>query len=109
MAGAPGQRLALAAYSDLAGAGPLDNGAPQREGVGWRYVYRDHDSAIVYMLRPDLELPQPDVSPFKPTVMRVEAVAAEDDPKPGWLEWRSAVEGLFARVTRVGSAGDRSL
>lgn len=101
LASASGQRLALAAYLDLAGTGQRLPEAGQTEGVLWRLVFKDLYSTWFYRLRPGFVLPAPDTRAAAGVKRRVYAVFAADDPWPMLAEWVHLAGRLAARVGRA--------
>lgn len=98
LASASGQRLALAAYHELAGTGQRLPETGQTEGVLWRSVFKDIYSAMFYRLRPGFLLPAPDTRAAAGAKRRVYAVFAADDPLPMLAEWGHLAGKLVARV-----------
>ncbi len=95
---AAGKTVALAAYRDLTGVGPLPEDREQRNGVTWRYVLKDFYSAAFYRFKKDFVLPPPDVSAAKRAVKRVSAVAVPGDRAPAWAELKSFLSKGLRRV-----------
>ena len=95
---AAGKTVALAAYRDLTGAGPLPEDRAQRNGVVWRYALKDSYSAAFYRFKKDFVLPPPDVSAARRASKRVFAVAVPGDRAPAWAEVKSYLRKGLQRI-----------
>ncbi len=95
---AAGKTVALAAYRDLTGVGPLPEDREQRNGVVWRYALKDSYSAAFYRFKKDFILPPPDVTAARRASKRVFAVAVPGDWAPAWVEVKSYMRKGLQRV-----------
>lgn len=95
---AAGKSIALAAYFDLTGAGPLPEERVQIQGVAWRYALKDIYSAAFYRLKKDFILPPPDVTAAKHAKKKVFAVAVPGDRAPAWAELKGYFRKGLQRV-----------
>ncbi len=78
---AAGRMVTLAAYRDLAGETPPPD-TPQRDGVRWRYIFKDVYAALFYLRRRDFILPPPDLTSAGAVTGRVYPVLDFHDLRP---------------------------
>lgn len=104
---AAGKTVALAAYRDLTGVGPMPEDREQVNGVLWRYVLKDCYSAAFYRLKKDFVLPPPDVTAARRARKRVSAVAVPGDWAPAWAEVKSYLRKGLQRVLPARKASER--
>lgn len=95
-----GQRLTLAAYLDLSGAGQSLPENAQTDGVLWRYALKDVYSAFFYRLQKSFVLPPPDITMSGGVCARVYPVFAPDDLRPMMAEWALFVRKALSRLSR---------
>jgi predicted ATP-grasp superfamily ATP-dependent carboligase len=95
---AAGKSVALAAYRDLTGVGPLPEGREQRNGVVWRYALKDFYSATFYRLKNDFVLPPPNIAAARHASKRVSAVGVPGDRAPAWAELKSYLRKGLRRL-----------
>lgn len=102
-----GKEITLDAWRDLSGQSPLADSA-QRDGVRWRYLFKDFYSALFYLNDRSFILPRPEIAPASLFQEQVTPVLDFSDPLPSLDELLTYIRKAVRRISFFGRRGGQT-